>query len=592
MRSISSSRIPSRRPIPTCWPHSYGDRQRHPARRIASSRSRPESVDFSEHVVGEHQPPLHQLRMLRHRAEHVEHLDVVAPEGGERRRAARGSRARRRRARPAGCEESSRQPTVTPWRRLSTTSSVCSTRTRRRSGSRSTGPPAVERVSMEVAPGQRLSALRWGTEPPELVLLHGGGQNAHTWDTVALALRTPARSRSTFPGHGHSDWRDDHAYCPAENARAVAVMIRELAPDAAAVVGMSLGGLTALVARLGSARARAPARARRRHARRRPRQGVGRDRLHRGTRVVRELRRDPRPHGRVQPDAFGLVAAARHPAQRGRAAGRHVGVALRAVRHPRRHGDARLRRPLGRTSTRSTCRCSSCAAPTPPSSATTTSPSCARRRPAARVVVVDGAGHSVQGDQPLELAALHRRVRPRRVTLTCATLRGRSDSTLPADLSTFAWAVRRGPWVTVRTIRRTSPDGRCGEWSAPVDPAIIGMGSWAHAPHRAAWLRVAPASPARATATLFAFGSLLTLVDALLTRTLLQRHAPDRAMGPGARCSWTRSGSTSRSRSARCSRSSRWRSSRGARCGRASTLASLSFVVLCARGRGPGVRAA
>ena len=29
-----------------------------------------------------------------------------------------------------------------------------------------------------------------------------------------------------------------------------------------------------------------------------------------------------------------------------------------------------------------------------------------RRQPAAEVVVVDGAGHSVQGDRPLELAAL------------------------------------------------------------------------------------------------------------------------------------------------------------------------------------------
>ena len=49
-----------------------------------------------------------------------------------------------------------------------------------------------------------------------------------------------------LPGHGHSDWRDDHSYFPAENARAVAAVMRELAPDALAVVGMSLGGLTAL----------------------------------------------------------------------------------------------------------------------------------------------------------------------------------------------------------------------------------------------------------------------------------------------------------------------------------------------------------
>jgi pimeloyl-ACP methyl ester carboxylesterase len=106
-------------------------------------------------------------------------------------------------------------------------------------------PPTVARVDLEVAPGQRVSALKWGTEPPELVLLHGGGQNAHTWDTVALALGRPLLAID-LPGHGHSDWREDHAYFPVENAKAVAVAIRAMAPDAAAIVGMSLGGLTAL----------------------------------------------------------------------------------------------------------------------------------------------------------------------------------------------------------------------------------------------------------------------------------------------------------------------------------------------------------
>ncbi len=107
------------------------------------------------------------------------------------------------------------------------------------------GPPVVERVAIEVAPGQSLSALRWGTGPPELVLLHGGAQNAHTWDTVALALDRPLLAVD-LPGHGHSDWRTDRAYWPGENAQSVAVAVREVAPDAAAVVGMSLGGLTAL----------------------------------------------------------------------------------------------------------------------------------------------------------------------------------------------------------------------------------------------------------------------------------------------------------------------------------------------------------
>jgi pimeloyl-ACP methyl ester carboxylesterase len=106
-------------------------------------------------------------------------------------------------------------------------------------------PPTVERVSVDVGPNQRVSALRWGTGEPELVLLHGGAQNAHTWDTVALALGRPLLAID-LPGHGHSDWRADHSYFPAENARAAATVIRELAPAALAVVGMSLGGLTAL----------------------------------------------------------------------------------------------------------------------------------------------------------------------------------------------------------------------------------------------------------------------------------------------------------------------------------------------------------
>ena len=66
------------------------------------------------------------------------------------------------------------------------------------------GPPVVRRADVEVAPGRRLSALVWGEAPPELVLLHGGAQNAHTWDTVAMALGRPLVAID-LPGHGHSD---------------------------------------------------------------------------------------------------------------------------------------------------------------------------------------------------------------------------------------------------------------------------------------------------------------------------------------------------------------------------------------------------
>ena len=106
------------------------------------------------------------------------------------------------------------------------------------------GPPAVRRLAVEVEPGRHLSALVWGEAEPELVFLHGGAQNAHTWDTVALALDRPLVAVD-LPGHGHSDGGRT-GLDPASNARDVAVAVRELAPRARAVVGMSLGGMTSL----------------------------------------------------------------------------------------------------------------------------------------------------------------------------------------------------------------------------------------------------------------------------------------------------------------------------------------------------------
>lgn len=90
-----------------------------------------------------------------------------------------------------------------------------------------------------------ISLLKWGVEAPEVVFLHGGGQNAHTWDTVILGLGMPALAID-LPGHGRSAWREDGDYGPKLNAAAVAPVMRRHAPGARLVVGMSLGGLTAL----------------------------------------------------------------------------------------------------------------------------------------------------------------------------------------------------------------------------------------------------------------------------------------------------------------------------------------------------------
>jgi pimeloyl-ACP methyl ester carboxylesterase len=106
-------------------------------------------------------------------------------------------------------------------------------------------PPTVCRSAHRLADGQVVSYLRWGSDAPEYVFLHGGAQNAHTWDTVILALGRPAIAID-LPGHGHSDRRADMDYGPWRNADVVAQVVGALAPDARAIIGMSLGGATAI----------------------------------------------------------------------------------------------------------------------------------------------------------------------------------------------------------------------------------------------------------------------------------------------------------------------------------------------------------
>ena len=106
-------------------------------------------------------------------------------------------------------------------------------------------PPTVRRERVVVAEGRDVSALVWGTATPQVVFIHGGAQNAHTWDTTVMALGLPAVAID-LPGHGHSDWRADGVYSPRLMADDVAVAVAALAPEAAVVVGMSLGGLTAM----------------------------------------------------------------------------------------------------------------------------------------------------------------------------------------------------------------------------------------------------------------------------------------------------------------------------------------------------------
>jgi len=103
--------------------------------------------------------------------------------------------------------------------------------------------PVVSRIAFRLSDDRTLSALKWGDSHPEILFVHGSAQNAHTWDTVILAMGISAIAID-MPGHGHSSWRKDGNYEPSILARDVAIAIETWAPNAKLIVGMSLGGLT------------------------------------------------------------------------------------------------------------------------------------------------------------------------------------------------------------------------------------------------------------------------------------------------------------------------------------------------------------
>lgn len=106
--------------------------------------------------------------------------------------------------------------------------------------------PIVRRLFVAVDGLRHVSALQWGDGLPELVLLHGGGQNAHTFDTVALALQRPLLAID-LPGHGHSDGSPYGGSALVSHAVDVIRALEQLITEPTPLVGMSLGGLTALL---------------------------------------------------------------------------------------------------------------------------------------------------------------------------------------------------------------------------------------------------------------------------------------------------------------------------------------------------------
>ncbi len=105
--------------------------------------------------------------------------------------------------------------------------------------------PPVRRFFVAVDGLRQVSGLAWGEGAPELVLVHGGAQNAHTFDTVALALERPLLAVD-LPGHGHSDPGPHGPSSARTHATDLERALEQLLARPVPLVGMSLGGLTSL----------------------------------------------------------------------------------------------------------------------------------------------------------------------------------------------------------------------------------------------------------------------------------------------------------------------------------------------------------
>jgi pimeloyl-ACP methyl ester carboxylesterase len=105
-------------------------------------------------------------------------------------------------------------------------------------------------MKFETEPGFYVAADAWGdpTHKPVL-LLHGGGQTRHSWGDTAKLLAEAGWYAISLDarGHGDSDWSPEGHYgieYLANDLRAVAAQL----PQKPALVGASMGGMTALIA--------------------------------------------------------------------------------------------------------------------------------------------------------------------------------------------------------------------------------------------------------------------------------------------------------------------------------------------------------
>jgi len=105
--------------------------------------------------------------------------------------------------------------------------------------------PAAHHVILR---GMRFHYLDWGTAGlPPVLFLHGGGLNVHTWDLVCAALKIERHCLALDQrGHGDSEWSPEMDYATESHAADLDAFVDHLGLDRFVLVGMSLGGANGL----------------------------------------------------------------------------------------------------------------------------------------------------------------------------------------------------------------------------------------------------------------------------------------------------------------------------------------------------------
>ncbi|MCP1382236.1 alpha/beta fold hydrolase [Runella salmonicolor] len=104
-------------------------------------------------------------------------------------------------------------------------------------------------IRFETEPDFFIHAEGWGdASAPPILLLHGGGQTHHSWGDTAQRLAERGWYAITYDarGHGNSSWSSKGAYLVDALVSDLKAIIHQVGGKPA-IIGASMGGITALV---------------------------------------------------------------------------------------------------------------------------------------------------------------------------------------------------------------------------------------------------------------------------------------------------------------------------------------------------------